>query len=397
LETKKITVLSPTESVALWLEKREARDIFNSRNRDISYNFSGVDFSRLKELNNLKTIEFNGFTFKGCANFENCNFGDGDVVFRQCRFYGDTLFIHTQFGTGNIIFEGVHFEQGVSFYSANFGNGNIDFDRTDFGNGDVTFTRASFGEGKLEFFGNVTGGLKFFFDQIQSKAEIYLENLRSRSDRRSRFFSFQHSTLEKSVIIPTEHYTNIPDFRNSRILKPIPLNDISISLQREKSKWWQPLKAVDKRDASKIRKLKELAEADRNHQTALAFHANEQRANRWHSMNAFQSILDCAFSLLSDYGQSVLRPLVGLLYMNAVLVCFFIGNSDWNWLASLRYVVANSLPFLAYSRKVSEKSLLEMYGSSIPEFVPWLAFGQGIGSLILLFLISLGLRNQFRI
>ncbi|MEM7653979.1 MAG: hypothetical protein AAF220_12485, partial [Pseudomonadota bacterium] len=183
-------------------------------------------------------------------------------------------------------------------------------------------------------------------------------------------------------------------------------------------------KAVDQDDAARLRRLKELAETNRDHHAALQFHADEQRAQRWQDgTGTLRSLLDLAFDVTSRHGRSVKRPVVGfglILYGATILfTCLSvivrpltvpapalnIAGQLWDRLTSAAlYAISNAVPFIPSSvmgRQIGPDALLPPVETGTPqpylETLIVLALGQGALSFIFLFLIALGLRNRFRL
>jgi len=385
--------------------------------------FSGVDFREIRQTKSIDTISFSGFNFPiGKAYFRYTIFGTGDVIFNRTNFgEGNVDFSYSNFGEGNVDFSEANFGKGsVEFIDTTFGKGFVNFDFTIFGGkyvdfsgatfeddvnfahvtfeGDVEFSYTTFDKGTVFFGGVITSSTIFRMEGVKSKAILDLSGLHKINHLTT--LSFRHASLEDSLILPSGRYNCVPDLRNTKISKAITFHDIIPTLKRTKKNWWEFLKvktAIDEEDASRFRRLKELAEINRDHQAALTYHASELRALRWTKSSIPASILDAAFSWASDYGQSVWRPIRAFLLMDLFFFGFYASSSGGNWIDALKTVIANSLPFLTYSRAVQTESLFALYGDQIPIIVNSLTFVQGIGSVIFLFLIGLGLRNRFRI
>lgn len=100
------------------------------------------------------------------------------------------------------------------------------------------------------------------------------------------------------------------------------LSGLTLNLRRVTPSWsWPPLlsKIVDDpEDGARLRRLKEIAENNRDHRAALRFSAGENRALRWRETGWFASVIDMMFSGFSDYGQSIWRPVVALIALALV-------------------------------------------------------------------------------
>ncbi len=148
-------------------------------------------------------------------------------------------------------------------------------------------------------------------------------------------------------------------------------------------------RAKDVGDIAKLRRLKELAESNRDHAAALRFHADEMRAKRWNKdqgMGWGKSFLDLLYSATSNYGQSIGRPFGWLLAVSAVF-CFYLFKHDIGLVESAKVLLANTVPFVA-----SAKTVLSAH-----EDVAGVLMIHGLLSFVFIFLIGLGFRNRFRV
>ncbi len=448
MSDEEIPTLSGQDAVDLWLKGRNAWNSWVKENPHADVDFSGVDFGNLRKEYSLHKINFRQFIFPtGSVDFSHAKFGDGKVDFLLTRFgdgnvsfhqatfgEGDVFFFRTTFGKGTVDFtnatfgdgnvsfrstifreSGVHFDYAifgkgtVEFIDAVFGDGGISFRHTTFGEGQVSFHRASFEEGIVDFSKAIFGKSKLTFGLIKSEAILQFKNV---SWGELTHLDFQGSTLNGPIYIDPETTEFVPDFRNSIISKKITLHDVRPALKRTKrtSKSFFGSAAKDPDDAARFLRLIELAMDNHDHLSALAYKANFMRAKRWRSIGILPSILDTTVDIVCDYGQSIIRPFVGLLLLLTFLTIFHIGYSDQEKLtytdktvASAEYVLASSLPFLSNSRAARIESLSILYGEPTlerkptPAIVSFLTFFQGIMSIIFFFLIGLGLRNRFKL
>lgn len=339
----------------------------------------------------------------------------------------------------------------VSFDKFRFPNGDVSFFRAKFGQGDVIFNSATFGEGDVSFaFTKVEGAMfsfsgctlqkgRYDFSNMRIDARAHFDGLKN-TERPTRF-SFQNTSFEQAVVF-AGHFRCVPDFRGTKTLHHMDINELRCDLRREDDRasngsapqgdkipgWYgrlgfRPLLASDKEDAARLRRLKEIAESNRHHTAALRFHADEMRAMRWLETGFFASVLGWIYDKLSNYGQSLWRPLCGwlftllllfpALYWNASLVCH-VENSEspacpgmessqaltcWeNRLSqALSVSFGNSIPFAPTARGVRQDGLKALFGKDPSLIVDLLTLCQGVASFIFLFLIGLALRNRFRI
>jgi hypothetical protein len=164
------------------------------------------------------------------------------------------------------------------------------------------------------------------------------------------------------------------------------------------------------------RRLKKFAIDAQDHESELNLFALETKAQRGHHLkwarppDWLQLILSHLYGLASDYGRSVLRPLVALaltFLLAAWQFALLAGKlgAPWRWTESA-WVAAfvNLLPFAGQStigRQVMETGICpQVNGLSNPHCLARL-YGigaiEGVVAVVFLFLLVLGLRNLFRI
>lgn len=324
--------------------------------------------------------------------FSGTNFSDGIVSFSACDFSKVSNWVHFQdvISRGySLIFMGsmcakIEFD----FSGSVFENKIIDFSGLDFANGNYNFD-------SCEFHGRVS-----FSDEEENTSTA-----QSLSFRKSIF----HSTLDISGI----NTASIIDLRETKLSTHTTLDNLGFKLARSKSIWFIPgtLKATSKDDASKLRRLKEIAETNKNHTAALRFHAAEMRARRWHDMPKLASILDAAFSLTSNYGQSILRPFVAWLFVVCGAGSVYSGMfnklfseltfsemySQADFGNGFLYSLIQTLPVFPISRVLQQDLYLLLSNQMSAEWLSGLTIFQNLLGGIFLFLIGLGLRNRFRL
>ncbi|WP_343560385.1 hypothetical protein [Kiloniella sp. b19] len=311
------------------------------------------------------------------ALFDEMEFGDGIVSFVDAEFEDETIrFQRTKFGKG-----------GVSFVGAKFGKGEISFAGAKFGEGDLAFEEAKFGESKIDFIGAEFRGRVIFSDLLSSE--------------KIKQFSFRGASFNKSLELNGNRFSCIPDLTNTKINNQIVLRD---------SEWefsYETLK--DPQASSKINRLKELAEANKDHSSALMFHAHEMRCKRKHSNKNGAWLIDFLFDKFSNYGQSVATPSWWLFwtYYLSTLIYFKQVHSEnslteyASFLACALFSASQVFSFLPSTKSVQNRAIqLFTDGSKdavIPDSIQALAITQNFISVILIFLIILALRNRFRI
>jgi hypothetical protein len=126
----------------------------------------------------------------------------------------------------------------------------------------------------------------------------------------------------------------------------------------------------------------------------------EQRDKRWSmEYSDWQSCLDVLYDAACNYGQSILRPTIGLLtvYFAAAILYARLATKTANPIEAMILAATNSLPLLPFASAARAEALSILFGDHTPWYIDLIAGLQGVASFIFLFLIGLGLRNRFRI
>ncbi|WP_417805934.1 pentapeptide repeat-containing protein [Thalassospira lucentensis] len=376
-------------------------------------------------------VNFSESTFgKGNANFSQADFGDGSVNFSRTNFGGEVNFISTIFGNGEVNFEKATFGGGkIQFMETNFGDGNANFSEATFGDGNVNFFGATLSEGHLNLEKAIFGKGIVVFSHANLTMLLFRPNPfgpkaiegEGLSIKRLAIFVFPDSSdkLESfglqgasfgGPLFLSGNLGIVPDLLSTKSSHQVELSELKVKLRRswQRFSWPPKLSRVteDHEDSARLRRLKEIAEANRDHQAALRFSADENRARRWIETSWFGSVLDMAFSAFSDYGQNILRPFLALLAISvasmglykiiaaATFAAFWQGPG---WGQSALLSISNSLPFLPQSRDFRADALKALYPDDPSLTVDALMITQGTLSFVFLFLIGLGLRNRFRL
>lgn len=293
-----------------------------------------------------------------------------------------------KFGSGNVSFSGANFgDGGVSFVYAEFGDGIVSFRDAEFGNGNVDFSAAKFSNGD------------FLFSNMTCRARFTLERL----EGELKSLSFRGATFSNTVSLSGLKVNSMIDLVNTKLTNQLSLHGLECQLKRTRNRFCLK-KAIDLADAERANRVKELAEANKHHALALRFHADEMRAKRWQSGTGnFSSILDLVFDLLCDYGQSVFRPaMLWVLSIFAFVLPYAALAKECMTSVSqasklLIFSLSNSLPFLT-SAGAARTEGLKLFDDNIMYIaVLPLMMAQGVVTVILMFLIGLGLRNRFRL
>jgi hypothetical protein len=348
-------------------------------------------------------VDFRDTKFGKCdVNFTGANFGEGTVNFGRAEFCGVYVpFIGSKFGKGNVQFSFIEFgDCDVLFNEANFGKGGVEFSGTKFSKGRVSFRKVNFGDGNVMFYGAHFGKGIVNFEGSFFGGQLDMRECDKTRDIQS--FSFKNCQFKNAVILEGLTLSCVLDLTNTSLQNQISLEGLVCKLERRRSKFGFNV-ANDIKDIARFRRLKEVCENNKDHELALVFHANEMRAKRWHKTRWLASWADMAYSLLSDYGQSVSRPLMSLVITwfifagaYASIAKNFLWNSCYQWLQMMGFSIVHSMPLLPIGRSV-RKAAFEGYFVDCQSYVFALMTVQSIASLLLIFLVGLGLRNRFRI
>lgn len=438
----------------LWRQGRDAWNRWIDQHPGWDINFAFVNFSTKRAANVTPSfaryhfgdgnVDFSFANFgDGTADFSYADFGDCNVKFFGANFSANIVsFSRATFGDGDVDFGAAIFGDGyVDFSETTFGNGNIDFSSATFGDGAVNFEKATFGHGTLNFssttfgknrldFSSTTfGDSNIVFHQAKlneltfSPVAIGSSHIKAQdlSIKRQVVFNLPSTAVSlKSFDLHGASFDGpltlegnigiVPDLQATRSSHQVELSALNIELPRVWQGFGWPPKlssvAEHPEDAARLRRIKEIAETNKDHQAALRFSADENRARRWTETSWFGSILDMAFSACSNYGQSILRPFVGLFVLAVASMGLYkklavTTEIEWwtgpGWGQSLLLSISNSLPFLPQSRGLREDALKALYPGDPGFWTDALMIGQGVFSFAFLFLIGLGLRNRFRL
>ena len=437
--------------IDLWKKGKDAWNDLVEKHPEADIDFSGVDFGQYRNDPDCHIPAhewpFAGFHFrKGAVSFEYAQFGEGAVSFRGAQFRegavsfrgaqfreGNVSFEHAQFGEGNVSFEEARFDVGdVSFINAQFGKGAVNFSYAQFegdvffsgqfgretkhwtvtdpcdeplsrpngarfGTGDVTFRYAKI-KGDFYFTGTTIEVGKYNFEGCDFERRAFFDGLRNVEQVES--FSFRYASFEKPLVLST--HNNKPfgcavDLTDTRISSHVSLQGLNL----------QPKKTTSD-DIRRFCRLKELAEGQKDHESALEFRAQEMRAIRRHEAKGMAWLLNGCFDKVSDYGRSELRPLVGLVGIWGIFGLVYRDLSPavlafwpklWEGLIFSINQMFPLIPGFRESRTGALKTLFPDIPSeaSSPLWLSALTLSQSLLTIVLLFLLGLALRNRFRL
>jgi uncharacterized protein YjbI with pentapeptide repeats len=445
-------------------------------------------------------VDFRAFQFPGRARFIYAEFGNEDAPV-EARFSGATFkgwawFDHATF-SNEASFGDATFNDEVSFGDATFEGmarfgeatfkGEARFDDATF-NGEAWFLRATFDGtvwfGREKGFGAIFNGMAMFSGATFKKRTFFssaqFTSMNDRADFRlvifegpvkfagSRFTSraaFTSIHSKAAFSLAGAEFTHIPDFVGATFHEPPRLDD---SVLRNPISESHPFDhgqapdsapdprapgllrccavACDSREHARLRKLRSMAAAGKDHENELLFNAYEIAARRFWVDKPWSGFvpggrfwLGWFYGLISDYGRSIMRPLVAW----SLVVCLFWGvfffcttdfpalgygtrchgvasktkeENGQDKLKARRFTgpggqaLALSFRNALVINRMEPAASRQMYGClygfrsagglqqpDIPPSVTFLSALQAFLSAILLFLAGLGVRNMFRI
>ena len=327
-----------------------------------------------------KDLIFRQFIFEGLADFQGCIF-EGSVFSNFASFI-DGAWFHSAVFNGAASFSSVKFGREAGFSSVTF-KGDAWFRATNFSSY-ASFSYSTFGQ-------NAGFEAALFNDSASFMLTVFGGGAR-----------FQSATFAATSDFSGARFlTHVPEFYAASLYE-----DTVFPIPEDYRANWPPLSGeVEDKEVMEATQQKRAYSRlrlfmDKGLQIdeAQFFHRMEMRAKRQTEGRAYRWLYS-AFALLSDYGNSVLRP-VGWLF--AVLMAgwpFMLWHlqgesaaTGAQFATALGWSLSNTLPFSGFGR---------VYYSGFAEGLPiWLKViggAQVIAAMVLLFLLGLGLRNRFRL
>ncbi len=347
-------------------------------------------------------ISFNGFIFNGdaqfinvifkekvtfdCVNFnKKVNFVDSkfedESSFIWTFFFGPALFSGAFFGLndtcyGKAIFSGAKFYAICDFIDTVFKNG-CDFTEVTF-YAWAHFRNARF-EGWAEF-ENAT-----FYDTIDFSGAKFFD-----------WASFEKASFDNHVMFHNVEFKHTVDFQSSSFAYPPELHNSSLhqdiildSVVFEGKDGELPL--IERA----WRTLRIAMSEQHNHQMEHLFFQFEMdvKLKQFGFKNSFSYFQLAIYKYASNYGWSFLRPIALLICSVAIFAFVYLNFSESvpSISEGLSISVSNTIPFSPIKAKIFK----ELENPSV--YFVIVSIIQSILSVLLLFLVGLGLRNQFRI
>ncbi len=488
-----------------WNEKTRAwhnaaKADFSDHKFEKEADFSGYKFPGYAGFNRVIFAGAAGFgraTFEGDAGFEKTAF-EGDALFGGTTFQGIALFDWATLG-GDALFIGVTFKSLVAFRAATFEGiawfdsvtfadaatfsgatfeknadfrgttfaGAAGFERTTFAGAAgfekvtftshagfmaVTFAAAAEFHGAV-FVGNALFGEATFAETVRFGQTLFKSFTTFRDAKFKKAAKFIAMRGERSFSLAGAKFLEVPDFEQAHFEEAPRLDNVHIESEGLTPNRQNDGAANSKSRsdlAARWRSLKRLAIQGHDHARELDFFRGEIKAGRGIAGNFWPSVFSYPYEWFSDFGHSLVRPLVWwgisvLLFTGFYLgehlarayhavsgiggsiarIFSFAGTSTLDlsciagegepWLAAFGLSLRKGLLFfgLDSTGKLSQVyaclygiypkdeskwgDLPGSFSPIIPSFVAFMGSMQMLLSSILIFLFLLALRNHFRI
>ena len=312
--------------------------------------FARVDFQQF--------IFFCGFLFPVAVNFSSARFAKGGDF--NSSWFSRTAEFYAMTSPGNLGFSSVVFADRVDFGNATF------FDS-------IGFHSARF-LGPANF-----SSAKFLSLCIFDSASFALG---------ARFLNAEFAAT--AIFAHAKFETRAPDFRGAKM--------------HEATEWhgiiWPPAAKDEDRAQDQVytyERLKQEMERLKKHEDEQSFFRKELRARRALARRwSGEWFLNYAYEVSSNYGSSILRPMVCLL---ALFLCGFIvfaldpffNGAPMKIQEAAGLSFANIFSFLPIRREINDTMIKGL--SNVAQIVGVM---QSLLGFILLFLLSLALRSRFR-
>jgi len=343
----------------------------------------------------------------GVFRFNEVKFGDGHVCFKGAGFKGESLdFKSVDFCDGVVSFEGCHFGLPVAFDYSRFGDGELSFE-------DAIINSRVFSAKRCRF----SGVVDFSPNKIASQCDS---------------ISFAGSDFQSDLSLRGLSSPVPVDLRNASINRDIDLSGVRMDFKKislgEKRKidernpfrddvlavggsqsWFKPLGflscAKHREDSAKFRRLKMIARDGEDHVRALSFYASEVRCGYWHSIRGVDRRLFFFYDLLSNFGQSFLRPVLALFFTVLAFACMYalISSSLFPYSPVLftdavLLSLSHTFPFYPAGREMRPIVVSRLFDGidGVSDLYFILSLAQNILSITLLFFLILALRNLYR-
>lgn len=326
-----------------------------------------IDFSHTIFDRRVRLI---GFVFPYYANFDSAKFS-GTADFRSATFFGHADFSAAKF-CGHADFNSATFSEYVFFESARF-------------SGDAYFSSARFSGGAHFVWVTFSGDAYFNSATFSGYAYFQSATFSSRT-------IFMNSEFTANTIFAHAHFNSqVPDFRGAKL--------------HEATEWhgvrWPaapPGKTRAQDQVYAYERLKQEMERLKKHEDEQFFFCKELRA--WRELVPFWTaawLFNYLYAVLSDYGHSTSRP---LLWLSGLFLLVF---AVFGWVpeitgTSMTIPQAASLSFASiFAIFPMPKGIMAPHVfSSLCSTAKIIVVVEAFFGTLLIFLLGVALRNQFR-
>ena len=335
--------------------------------------------------------------------FDGADFKNGKIHVGETQFTDAELsFLNGKFSNCYISLSLLIFENStLVLTNTTFTRSRIDSNRVSFTRGNLICDNSDFLDTPVQFLSMELGIGKYTFERSRFDRGLILADLRSCG--KADAISVRYSSFDGPLVFEFDEPLSFAiDLVSTHIKHPLQLSALKcvFPTMLNSSGYRQ---AKDKGDAERLRRLKELAEQNRDFEKAVDFRVEEMRAARWHGKHGWAAILvEGLFWLGSDYGRSLFNPIIGLIYT------WFIGAVTYAKVSQMPFTyheIIKAMPFswgqmfvyIPSSKEARTQGLMPLFGEHMPNWLYFITFSQSLLTLVLLFQVGLVLRNRFKL
>jgi uncharacterized protein YjbI with pentapeptide repeats len=387
-------------------------------------------------------VSFIDTQFSGSATFAGARFHRG-VTFERAKFFGIVQF-NADFSGGIVEFLSTRFYAGAQFPGAVIGTKEFRFVKCvvnrEFSFADATFlSTATFAwsrfRGDTDFRGSAFRGSATFGDCIfRKRAEfgnvaftnatfhkaVFVGDADFSTDHDHSFSVqaiFAHARFEGTARFWRREFKGITVFRWTHFEQPPEFFNAKLPDETDfEHATYGPITPVNAYSAeAAYRTLKLKMSQIQHHRAETMFFAKEMRARQFIEPNKFLEKLYRLYGYFSNFGDSVSRPLWGLLAVAIISFMLYFGATEGRIIFSclpsgscrfeadrgwklLELTVAGLVPFFDVTKRLGSHAIGVLFQATpIPGYIYVLQVLELVFSLLFLFLLGLGIRNLFRL
>ena len=339
---------------------------------------------------------FSNASFGGLTSFRRATFREG-VIFANARFGEEDVYVSFTIFKGAAMFEGASFMNEVHFSDATF-SGSANFDDAKFGD------QASFNGAK--FLGEAT-----FSVRDVDKANTKFQRINFSKAEFHGPCSFENRNFTANASFNDAEFHDLVKFHGCTFHQGMSFHDTKFYKTHGgyDAEGFENDAETEKLERS-YRTLKLGMETLRARNEEAMFFAKEMECRRNRSdIGLFEHFVAFSYEKLSNYGQSILKPLVWLTGFTALMWCVYYVTGEKTLTDLVLDVISGKVesweiakftigqmfrPFFVWSATSGDKAIdLVRYN---PFLIPLLASLQSLATLSLLALFLLALRRRFK-